>query len=557
MTSFRFRDINRFARVVGVFAKYGFDDIVAHTQLYRIIPRRQILSMKKEGQKITARNRYERFRMALEELGPTYIKLGQILSNRHDLLPAPLIKELEKLQDEVAPEADMDIVKELRERLNIDVEQEFESVNAEPDASASIAQVHKAQLKNGDRVVLKIQRTGIREMVASDIEIIKQIIRLVQKRMPEFAIYKPLELLTSFERSVNLEMNFKAEANNIQRFKANFSHDNRIYVPAVYADFSNESILCMEEVVGTKISDMEELKRREVDIEKIVDAGVDVYFQQIFKFGYFHADPHPGNLVVMNDERICFLDFGMMGSLLPKDRDTIGNAVVNFIRKDIRRLIFNIEDLTGESIIDEKKSMQYDLYDMMHEIGSLPIKDINMQLLYEKIHGFIYNHKISIPADMFLLMRTMVVLEGMGLRLKPDFNLIEALKPYAKKLVVNKYNPKNIAETVYNTVLDINDLMKGAPEDTKKILQNLKDGKLKIAFVHQGLEGFYNSLDRDTNKLSLAIITAALIIGSSLVVLSRIPPLVFNIPLIGMIGFFTSFILGVMVIISIIKQNKL
>jgi len=557
MTSFRFRDINRFARVVGVFAKYGFDDIVAHTQLHRIIPRRKILSMKKEGENVIARNRYERFRLALEELGPTFIKLGQILSNRHDLLPAPMIRELEKLQDDVAPEADMDVERTLRERLNIDVEKEFESVNPQPEASASIAQVHKARLKNGDRVVLKIQRTGIREIVASDIEIIRQIIRIVQKRMPELAIYKPLDLLASFERSINLEMNFKAEANNIQRFRANFRDDNRIYVPAVYHQFSNECILCMEEVVGTKISDVEELKRRELDIDKIVETGVDVYFQQIFKYGYFHADPHPGNLVVMNDERICFLDFGMMGTLLPKDRDTIGNAVVNFIRKDVRRLTFNIEDLTGQTAIDEKKSMQYDLYDMMHEISSLSIKDINMQMLYEKIHNFIYNHRISIPADMFLLMRTLVVLEGMGLKLKPDFNLIEALKPYAKKLVVNKYNPRNLAESLWDSLLDVNDLMKGAPEDTKKILQNLKEGKLKIAFVHQGLEGFYNSLDRDANKLSLAIITAALIVGSSLVVVSRIPPLVFNVPLIGMIGFFTSFVLGILVIISIIRQNRL
>lgn len=557
MTSFRFRDINRLAKVVGVFAKYGFDDIVAHSQLHRIIPRRRFKSIKKEGEKIVARNRYERFRMALEDLGPTYIKLGQILSNRHDLLPAPLIAELEKLQDNVAPEADMDIVRELHKRLDIDVEQEFESVDPKPEASASIAQVHRAKLKNGDHVVLKIQRTGIREMVASDIEIIRQIVRLVQKRMPEFAIYKPLDLLASFERSIRLEMNFSAEANNIQRFRANFTEDDRIYVPKVYSRYSNETILCMEEVLGTKISDVEELKKKELDINRIVEAGVDLYFKQIFKFGYFHADPHPGNLVIMNDEKICFLDFGMMGSLLPKDRDTIGNAVVNFLRKDIRRLILNIEDLTGESIIDEKKSIQYDLYDMMHEIGSLPIKDINMEMLYEKIHAFIYNHKISIPADMFLLMRTLVVLEGMGLKLKPDFNLIEALKPYAKKLVINKYNPKNLAESVWDTFLDVSDLMKGVPEDTKKILQNVKEGKLKIAFVHQGLEGFYQSMDRDTNRLSLAIITAALIVGSSLVVLSRIPPLVFNIPLIGMIGFFTSFILGVLVIISIIRQNKL
>jgi ubiquinone biosynthesis protein len=220
-------------------------------------------------------------------------------------------------------------------------------------------------------------------------------------------------------------------------------------------------------------------------------------------------------------------------------------------------LIINIEDLSGRTILDGRKSVEYDLYDMIQEVSSTSLQDINMEMLYEKIHGFIYRHKISIPSDLFLLMRAFVVMEGMGLRLKPDFNLMEAMEPYAKKLMIQKYHPKNVIGSFWETFLDARDLMKGLPEDTKKILENVKEGKLKIAFLHQGLEGFYEALDRDTNRLTLAIITAALIIGSSLVVLSRIPPMIMNIPIIGFIGFSLSMILGIWIVVSILRKNKI
>jgi ubiquinone biosynthesis protein len=554
---FRFRNLNRLRKVIGVLAKYGFDDVVAHTQLHKIIPRRRLTSLKKEGKKIVAQNRYERIRLAFEELGPTFIKLGQILSNRHDLLPKELTKEFEKLQDDVSTDFELDVFAEIKNRLGINPDDEFKEIKTEPEASASIAQVHRAQLKNGEWVVLKIQRPGIRDMIEADIEIVRYIFRMLEKRIPEIAVYKPLDLLDAFEKSIMTELNFVTEANSVQRFRSNFKDDERIYVPKVYRQYSNDTVLCMEEVLGTKTSDLEALKKREIDIDKIVEIGVDAYFKQVFKHGYFHADPHPGNFVVTNDERVCFLDFGMMGSILPRDKEVFGEMVVNFIRKDVRRLIINIEDISGKSILEERKSLEYDLYDMIQEVSSTSLQDMNMEMLYEKIHGFIYRHKIAIPSDLFLLMRAFVVMEGMGLRLKPDFNLMEAMEPYAKKLILQKYHPKTVINSFWETFLDARDLMKGLPEDTKKILENVKEGKLKIAFVHQGLEGFYQSMDRDTNRLSLAVITAALIIGSSLVVHSGIPPLILNIPIIGFIGFSLSMILGIWIVISILRKNKI
>ncbi len=552
-----FRNINRLTRVIGVLAKYGFDDVVAHTQLSKIVPRRKLTSLKKEGEKIVAKSRYERIRLVFEELGPTFIKLGQILSNRHDLLPKALTKEFEKLQDDVSTDVDLNAFEEIKNRLGIDPDQVFKEIKNEPEASASIAQVHRAQLQTGEWVVLKIQRPGIRDMIEADIEIVRYIIRMLQKRFPEVAVYQPLELLQAFERSIMTELNFVIEANSIQRFRNNFEGDERVYIPKVFREYCNETILCMEEVLGTKISEIDELKKRNIDIDKIVGIGVDAYFNQVFKHGYFHADPHPGNLVVTNEEKLCFLDFGMMGTILPRDKDIFSDFIVNFIRKDIRRLILNIEDISGKSITDNRRSMEYDLYDMVQEISSNSLQDINMEMLYEKIHDFIYSHKITVPSDLFLLMRAFVVMEGMGLRLKPDFNMVEALEPYARKLMLQKYNPKNIVHSFWDTFLDTKDLLKGLPEDTKKIFENVKEGKLKIGFQHQGLEGLYNSLDRVTNRLSLAIITAALIVGSSLVVLSRIPPLILNIPIIGFIGFSLSVVLGIWIVISILRKNKI
>lgn len=552
----RFRNFNRLRKVLSVLAKYGFDDIVAHSQLRRVISRRKLSSFKKEGQKIVPENRFERLRLTFEELGPTFIKLGQILSNRHDLLPRDLIRELEKLQDNVSPEEIN--VRELVEReLQIRADDVFEEIEQEAVASASIAQVHRAKLKNGDRIVLKIQRPGLRNIIEADIEILRYMLQVLQKRFPEMAVFQPLDLLKSFERSIKLEMNFAIEANNIQRFKANFKDDDRIYVPAVYREYSNERILCMEEVIGVKISDLDQLRKREVDLDKITTTGTDVYFRQVFKHGYFHADPHPGNILVMNDERLCFLDFGMMGSILPRDKEVLGDLVVNVIRQDVKKIVSNLEKLSVNHLIEDKKHLEYDLYDLIQEISAFSLKDLNMEMLYDRFHLLVYRYKLVIPADLFLLMRAFVTLEGLGFYLKPDFNLFEEMKPYARTLILHKYNPKHIFDNSVDAFLDVKDLMTGFPEDVKQIIQNVKEGRLKIAFAHQGLDGLYNSLDRVTNRLSLAIITAALIVGSSLVVFSGIPPLVFNIPVIGFIGFFLSVVLGVWIIISIIRKNRI
>ncbi|MGK7395896.1 MAG: ABC1 kinase family protein [Candidatus Cyclobacteriaceae bacterium M3_2C_046] len=554
---FKTRNFSRVRKVLSIFIKYGFDDIVAHTQLNNIISRKKISSLKKEGHQITANTRFERIRMVFEELGPTYIKLGQILSNRQDILPKDLITQFERLQDNVAPEKDFSVRQILSQQLQIDPDQHFLEIQEKPIASASIAQVHKAKLKSGEWVMFKIQRPSIREVIKADLEIIRYIVRQVMKRWPEFAAYRPLDLLKSFERSIRLELSFNLEASNINRFKNNFKNDRRVYVPEIFRQFCNDSILCMEQVVGTKISDLPELKKKEIDLEKIIDAGVDVYFKQVFEFGYFHADPHPGNILILNDERICFLDFGMMGVILPQDRELISEMVINIMRQDLKRLIRNIEMISTETNIQDHKTLEYDLFDLIQEVNSASIKDLRMEMLYEKFRTFFYTHRIVIPADLYLLMRAFVVLEGLGLMIKPEFNMMEAMKPYAKTLIWKKYQPKNMLESSFSSILDIRDLFKQFPGDLKLIMEKVKEGKLKIEFAHMGLEGFYASLDRVTNRLSLAIITSALIIGSSLVVLSGVPPKIFNIPLFGLIGFLISVVLAIWIIISIIKKNKI
>ena len=554
---FRIKSFSRLRKVISVISKYGFDEIVSHTPLNKIISRRRISSLKKEGKKIVAHTRYERIRLIFEELGPTFIKLGQLLSNRPDILPQEMIREFEKLQDNVSYQQDIDVNNIIRREFNVDIDNEFEKVIEDPEASASIAVVFKAKIKNEGWVVLKILRPGIKNIIDTDIEILRYIIKILSNRFPEFAAIRPLDLLASFERSIQIELNFRVEAASIKRFHNNFKDDDRIYVPKVYDKFSNNKVICMEKVVGTKISNLEELKKKEIDLDRVINAGVDLYFKQVFKYGYFHADPHPGNIIILNDERICFLDFGMMGLILPKDKEIMGEMIVNFMQQDVKRLIKNIEQLAAESHIEDHKSLSYDLYDLIQEINSASLKDINLQMIYDRFQKILYIHQIVVPADLFLLMRAFVVLEGLGLMLKPDFNLIETMKPYAKTILWDHYNPKALVSKAFDAFYDIKDMMDTMPGDLKSIAEKVKEGKLRIAFAHQGLEGFYSSLDRISNRLSLAVITAALIIGSSLVVLSGVPPLVFNIPVIGVIGFFISVVLGIIIIISIIRKSKI
>ncbi len=547
--------VTRYSKVIQTFAKYGFADLVAERSLSNFFKRTRA---SKHGSGKHGGSRPERIRLMLEELGPTYIKLGQLLSNRRDILPAEWIKELAYLQDEVEPEPFEEVEKVLVEEFGEDRHRLFRNIDRECMASASIAQVHRAELYNGDKVVLKIQRPEIRETIQDDFSIIRDVTRLLVKNFKELENYQPFRLIDSFESALLEELNFKHEAININRFGENFKDDERVYVPKVYQELCTYKLVCMEEVRGTKISDLEELERRKVNLEELAELGTDIYYKQIFEHGFFHADPHPGNIFILESGQLCFLDFGIMGSLLPTEQDDLADLMINMARKNVTRLSHVLQKMAISSSIPNERAFERDLHEMLQIFDTVSLDEYPLSERIQRFRNILTENTIELSKNYYLLMRAMAVLEGVTQQLLPHFNVFGNIRHYARELMLKQYNPKRMAGKTWDMLENTSLFLSELPGDTKSIVKKMREGKFQMEFKHQNLERLYKTFDVVSNRISVAILVAALIIGSSLIVLANIPPYVFeNVPIIGFIGFVISGLLALWLVIGILRGREL
>ncbi|MFD2914596.1 ABC1 kinase family protein [Psychroserpens luteus] len=333
------REIIRYNTLFSVLTKYGFEDVMASGKLKILVPN-SYLKSHPDTQKLLAFTKYERIRMVLEELGPTYVKLGQIFSNRDDMLPPDLIKELEKLQDHVPVLKHFNVNEVVEKELGITILEHFQSINTEPLAAASLAQVHKAQLLTGKQVVLKIQRPDIKDIIEADILVMKQVARSLQKYSKKAKAFQPMRIVDAFEKSIKEELQFLKEVGNMERFAKDFEGNESIYVPKAYRELCTDQLICMEFIDGVKVSEIKTLNSLNIDTTKVAKVGVDLYLKQVLDHGFFHADPHPGNIFVLPEtEKICFIDFGMMGIIMPNDKDALSDLLLYFLQKNVKKII--------------------------------------------------------------------------------------------------------------------------------------------------------------------------------------------------------------------------
>ncbi|HRJ16558.1 MAG TPA: AarF/ABC1/UbiB kinase family protein, partial [Saprospiraceae bacterium] len=325
----------RYEKVISVLLKYGFEDVAAHPPFNRFLPKLNKIIPLRDGKPVYEYTRYERIRMVCEELGTTFIKFAQIAANRPDVLPEALLSELEHFQDRVPFVPSQDIVSVIQEDLGKLPEELFEHFDNQPLASASIAQVHRARLVGGKEGVLKIMRPGIDDTIEEDIHILKQLAGLMEAYFPQYQAFQPMELVKMFERSIRKELKFSIEANNLRRFAQQFRGHEGIYVPDLYPEFCSDRILCMEFIDGVKITDPEAISRCGFTGPELALAGINLYFEQVFTHGFFHADPHPGNIFVLPERQICFIDYGMMGSIVDSDRDMLADLLLSVSNRDV------------------------------------------------------------------------------------------------------------------------------------------------------------------------------------------------------------------------------
>lgn len=547
----------RIYRLFSVLTKYGFEDIMMHSSARKLIPKKY-LQKHPDTAKLISISTYERIRLVLEELGPTYVKLGQIFSNREDMIPPELILELEKLQDEVPPLENFEINEAVQNNLKIKIEDYFLEIEQEPIAAASLAQVHKATLTNGEMVVLKVQRPNIRELIEADILVMKQVGRNLEKYSKTAQSFQPLRIIASFEKSIHEELQFLKEFENVVRFAKNFENSDEIYVPKVYRELSSEHILCMEFIDGIKVSNVKKLQKMQMNTKEIAQKGVDLYLKQVLDHGFFHADPHPGNIFILPEsDKICFIDFGMMGRLMPKDKELLEDLLLYFLRGDIKKIITSIENISENTSIPDYKKLENDLTELVNSVSNTEIKNMKMNVILDNFKTILYENKVTLPHYLYMLMRALVIMEGVGLKLDPEFNITQKLQPYITKITWNRFSLKRNFKKNLNRFQDFSALLDSFPEDVKTILQKIKNGKLVVIHEYKGIEELQKTFSKSINRMIIAIIIATLSIGSALLVIADMPPKFRDIPILGAIGFIISAILGLIIIISISKNSKI
>ncbi|NOX97131.1 MAG: AarF/ABC1/UbiB kinase family protein [Nitrospirae bacterium] len=518
------RDLQRLRQIANVFIKHGFGFLVGSLNLQRYLSLgKRVLTLKRrsESLKESKHSIAERGRMVLEELGPTFIKLGQILSTRSDIIPADFLREFSKLQDEVPPFSFSEVKKVIEEQFGLPLEQLFSYFEEDPLAAASIAQVHQASLPQGREVIVKVQRPGIVSKVKADLDILLFLAHLAERHIPRSRLYSPVEIAEEFAATLRRELDFTVEANHTDRFYRNFEEDNTVRIPQVYWDLTGKRVLTLERIKGIKISDLEALDKAGLDKKKIALQGVNVFLKQIFEHGFFHADPHPGNLLVLDNEVIGLVDFGIIGRLDKETLRSITNMLISLASHDLDRLGEEFLNLGLSPKELDRRSFKADLLEFVDSYFGVPLKHIQAEsFIYDMIH-LAGKHGIRVPRNFVLLGKTVFIIGGIGRELDPDFDFLEVAKPFAYNLIKKRLHPQKLFLNSFRALSEISSLLESFPGQANRILKKFRQGEFKLTIEHKGLEDAIQGRDKASNRLSLSLIIASLIAGSSLLIRSE------------------------------------
>lgn len=552
-----YRHVNRYRQILAVLFKYGFGDLVDRLRVGRYIEIGAQLLKGGRREPVEALSRSERIRKALEELGPTFIKLGQILSTRPDLVPVELAAELSRLQDNVEPFSFDQARKVIESELGSPVSRLFLNIDESPIAAASIAQVHRARLSSGREAVVKVQRPGIEQGVSVDLEILLHLAGLAERHVPELAFYRPTRIVEEFARVIEREMDFSIEATQMERFSRQFEGNSSIYVPVHFRELSSRRVLTLEYIDGIKSSNTEKLDACGYDRKLIASRGTDLILDQVFKFGFFHADPHPGNIFILPGNVICYVDFGMMGTVDRHSREDFADIVAGWVKRDeagTAQAVLKVVEYEAEP---NRRLLEKDLSDLMESHLYKPLKELRVGDLLQDFMRIVSKHRLLIPADLYLMIKTLTEMESLGLRLDPDFDMVEKAAPYIRKVTIGKFSPRRIVSEFLESGGEALELAKSIPGELRDIMAQLRQGRMKVGFEHRGLDDFIEELDRSSNRISFALIISSLIIGSSLIIAAEVGPSLMGFPLLGVLGFSIAGVFGIWLVISIFRSGRL
>ncbi|MCC6544560.1 MAG: AarF/ABC1/UbiB kinase family protein [Nitrospirae bacterium] len=549
-----YRDIQRVRLILNTLIKYGFGYLIESLNLQGYVPlgKRIFKTREKED---SPKNTAERFRLVLEELGPTFIKFGQILSLRRDILSEEYVIELQRLQDHVPPFPVEQAREEILAELGKPVDKLYSFFDETPLAAASIGQVHRARLPDGREVVVKIQRPGIRDTIETDLSILLTLARLIKRYIPEAKLYDPVGMVEEFSLTIRKELDFRIEGRSADRFRTMFDDSKDVYIPEVIWDISGSHILTIEYAPGKRITEVGgDAHSRYVLAKKFSDS----YLLQLFDHGFFHADPHPGNVVVLDDGRICFHDFGIMGRLDDEMMENLSGLFIAVIERDIGRLMdiyLEIGIILGDY---DQKALKKDIREFIDGYYDVPLKDFSFAEFVNGIIALGRRHHIKISTDLLLFGKAFMTVESIVRTLAPEFNLVENIRPYTQHLLRKRlFEPSRIYNDMIKIGLEVSGLLRELPRELHHIFKRIREGRIEIEVRHEKLEGLEQHIDKASNRLSFSLIIASIIIGSSIIMQTQIGPLFLGFPLLGAVGYIVAGLLGLWLVWAIIRSGRL
>jgi ubiquinone biosynthesis protein len=551
-----YQDLKRYSHIAAVLVHHGFGDLLDRLKArYHVSWGRKAFT--KEAKEFEALSIAERLRLAFEELGPTFIKLAQILSSRPDVLPPDFITELSKLQDSVAPFPFADAKTLIESQFGCPVADLFESIEEAPVAAASLAQVHRARTASGDEVAVKVQRVDVETIIETDIRILYDLAGLAERHLSESRYFEPVRLVDEFARTIRRELDFVREGRNIDRFRNYFADTPTVYIPKVYWDLTAPKVLTTEYIKGIKISELEQLEAAGLDRKAIATNGANLILKELFELHFFHADPHPGNLFVLQNNVIAPVDFGMTGAIDEEIAQQMGGLFIAVLEKDVDALVGLLCSMGVADELEDRNSFKLDLRDLLERYYGVPLQHLDIGTIIEELMSVIRRYRLRLPPNFAMMAKALLVSEGVGRMLYPEFHIIETARPYARRLLLQRFDPGKQLHELSKVAGETVTFLKRLPSDMHEILTKIRKGDLAIGFEHRGLERLISELDRSSNRISFAVVIAALIIGSSLIFQTGVGPTLFGYPVLGLAGFLLASILGIWLLIGIMRAGRL
>ena len=552
------RELPRLREISSVLVRHGLGDLVRRAGIATLLERAGQVLQWGEASELAHLEPQQRAKLAFEQLGPTFVKLGQILSTREDLLPPAWTTELARLHSHVAPVPFDDLLPQVEQALGRSPFEVFDNLEREPYAAASIAQIHRAKLASGTPVILKIRRPGIEAKIDADLRILDHLAHFVEREMPEARRYQPVQVIGQLRASLERELDLAVEARNTERFARNFADDLDILVPRVYWEWTSSAMNVQEHIEGIRGNDLAAIDNAGLDRKELAARGADAVLKMILVDGFFHADPHPGNVIYLPGNRIALIDFGMVGRLSPVRRRQIVDLLAGLARRDEETMLEVLLDWRGDDVVDEAR-LASDLGELAFDYADLPLKDLKIGVLLRRVSAILREHSIVLPVDLTLLFKALISLEGLGRQYDPEFRLIERIKPFLDRVMRDRYQPAEAARRAQATLSDFLGLVTSMPRDLARLVKDARHGRMRVDLDLKRLDSFGDRLDSAIDRATIGIMTASLVIGSSIVMTVAEGPTLFGVPLLtflGLFGYLIAFVNSLWIILSIWRYSR-